>query len=972
MPVTAPDRRIHLRGRLGSLALLAVLAALLTAGPSPFSGHAVGSTPQPTSLNLTSGLDPSRDHSVPSAPFPPESNGPIVQWPMFLHDLGRSGANLGEVTIAPGNVSSLSHLWTYKTTGGVSSSMAVVNGTAYFGDWDGRLYAVNVANGSLEWKTPLPGSADYTDCNEMGIAATPAVWNGTVYVGGGNPSMYAVSARNGSILWSLDLANVSGSSSPWTAHKIWSSAAIYNGSLYVGMASGCDLPLVRGALFQIGLSSHQVEHTFWTLPKGQIGPGIWSSPTIDPVSNTVWVTTGNEGTSDTTYARSIVELNASNVSQVLGYAQRARAFQDWDFADGVTLFHSSGGTPMVVAVNKNGIAYAFNESDLWTNGSSPSAWTLTLTATGSDFYAPPAYDGHDLYFGNVNAVVNGSIHQGSVWCVNPDNGSVQWTQTVASSIYGGITYANGLVIAGLTGGGFAVLNATNGKFLYNGTSGDIWGEPVVLNGELLVTYGTLFSPTLGGAIEAFALPISGAAQASLAPGGPSTTYEFQGSVAGGIHPFNASWAFGDGATAKGISTVHSYAAAGTYEAALTVTDAAGRAFVVNLTVTADDPLQLGTAATINPVNLGGTTRLSTIVSGGAPPFNFSWTGLPPGSLPVNSSSPNLQIRPTIAGSYNVSVTVEGGMGQANRSNLTLWVDGPSNLTVIASTSSGAAPLNVSFRVQSQFPITTGAYSWRFSDGSMASTAAPFHVFRTVGEATAEVRVSYPGGSSAFASSKVDVEAPLVVNITSIRPSEVGAAAQVVASPLGGSGTYTWSWVGLPDGCSGVNSSILVCVPAVSAKFESSVWVSDSIGLIASANFTWAVAPELVVSAQVTSNASGSCQSPRATMIGVSANATGGIPPIEYEWTGPGNLVESGRNSSWNVSAPGRSIFTVTATDALGISVNSGVSVVSSLPSCAAPGLANSTDSILELGALGFAAVGVGIGAILVARRRRSG
>jgi len=686
-------------------------------------------------------------------------SGPIAEWPTYSHDLQRTGANLEESTIAVGNASALAPLWTFNTTGVVSGSLAVVNGTAYFGAWDGDLYAVNADTGTLDWKVALPGHADYTGCHEPGIAATPAVWNNTVYIGGGNPSLYAVNAQNGSIEWTLDLANVSGSSTPWTAEKIWSSAALYDGSIYLGVASGCDSPLVRGALFQIGLRDHMVDHAFFTLPAGEIGPGIWSSPSVDPTSNTVWVTTGNEGSFETTYARSVVELNASNVSQVLGFAQRAVPFEDLDFGEGATLFQSSGGTPMVVAVNKNGIAYAFNDSALRPNGASPDAWTVTLTPDSGTSFVPPAYDGHYLYFGSVATTLpNGTAVVGSVRCVYPDNGTTRWIVGVSSGVYGGLTYADGTVVVGLTGGEVEILDAATGAPVFSAAMNYVWGEPVVVNGELLVPMGALASWNGGGAVEAFAMPVVARPTATIVAGSSETAYAFHASVAGGVTPYEIAWTFGDGTTGSGGSVGHSYTSAGYYNATVNVTDATGRTSSASLTVRANDPQSVVLSLRPDRVNLGESTWVNATVRGGAAPFTYVWQGLPPGAPTLPPAAPDVVVTPRGEGKFDLSLLVNGSLGQSTVANATLWVDGPTELTIVASPSDGVPPLTVSFRLLAEYAITSGTYEWQFGDGGTSTSPSPVHTYPEEGQYPVQVTVLYPGGTLANASIGVIVVA----------------------------------------------------------------------------------------------------------------------------------------------------------------------------------------------------------------------
>ena len=892
---------------------------------------------------------------------------------MFLHDLGRTGANLQEVAIAPLNASDLQPIWTYNTTGAVTGSMAEVNGTVYFGAWDGYLYAVNAYNGSREWRTALPGPSDYTSCGEPGIAGTPAVWNGTVFVGGGNPFLYAVSAANGSVLWHVDLANVTGSASVWTAHKIWSSPALYHGSLYIGVASGCDAPLVRGALFQIGLADHKVDHVFWTLPAHQIGPGIWSSPSIDPASNTVWATTGNEYLTDTTYARSVVELNASNVSQLLGYAQRSPPFVDFDFGDGATLFHSWNGTPMAVAVNKNGVAYAFNESDLNPNGSAPNAWTRTLTPTQSTSYVPPAFDGRYLYFGTVDTVLPGGAHvAGSVQCVYPDNGTTRWMVGVSSAVYGGITYADGLVVVGLTNGGVDVLNASTGDPLFTAPTGEAWGEPLIVNGELLVSSGNTAGSTGGGSVQAWAVPMRATATADLLSGGRSTEYEFSTSITGGVVPYTIQWSFADGSNASAATVAHAFSAAGAYNVTLVVEDARGASIVRYFLVSANDPLDVYPSISVNPVHLGESTWINATVVGGGAPLSFLWSGLPPGTPSVGSTTSEILVLPAQEGVYNVSVVVNGSLGQSDRANITLWVDGPGSVRVFATPSVGPPPLTVSFQFLTPYVITSALFAWQFGDGGTSSTRAPSHTYLAPGRFPVSLTIEYPGGTQGNASTVVSVVEPLSLSAPSSLVTEVGRTVSINATVTGGLAPYSFDWQGLPAACPRANLSDLSCAPTAAGDYAIGVDVTDVLGTTETTNLLLSVANPPTVHAVVATNRTGTCSDPQNATVGVAATASGGVAPLTYSWSGPGGRTSSAANAVWTIAPSGPASFTVLVTDALGGSANSSVTVTPGLPECATSGstpLAGAGAWFVAAGAIGLLAVAV---SLVLWRRRRGG
>ena len=70
----------------------------------------------------------------------------------------------------------------------------VVNGTVYFACGD-RIYAVDLATGSLKWRYPsdqgLGGS----------VKATPAYYNGAIYFGAGDENLYCLDAQTGAFRW---------------------------------------------------------------------------------------------------------------------------------------------------------------------------------------------------------------------------------------------------------------------------------------------------------------------------------------------------------------------------------------------------------------------------------------------------------------------------------------------------------------------------------------------------------------------------------------------------------------------------------------------------------------------------------------------------------------------------------------------------------------------------------------------------
>jgi hypothetical protein len=71
-------------------------------------------------------------------------------------------------------------------------------------------------------------------------------------------------------------------------HYNWSSPLIYNGDAFIGIASNCDSPLVQGQLLEVNLTSHQITATYNFVPNGEVGGDVWTSPTVDPETNTIF------------------------------------------------------------------------------------------------------------------------------------------------------------------------------------------------------------------------------------------------------------------------------------------------------------------------------------------------------------------------------------------------------------------------------------------------------------------------------------------------------------------------------------------------------------------------------------------------------------------------------------------------------------------------------------------------------------
>ena len=432
-----------------------------------------------------------------------------LDWPTYLHGVQRSGAT-DETILSTSNASRLTLLWSHKTGGPIAAQPIVVGSVAYVGSWDGYEYALDVTTGAVKWKTYLGVTTTTVPrCGPtpIGVTSSATVQNGVVYVGGGDTSWYALDAMTGKVLWTV----YTGDNSATEGYYNWASPLLYHGFAYIGIASLGDCPLVEGELLQVDVRTHVVVHTF-SMGTGNVGGGIWTSPSLDMATNTLYMTTGSIVSYATQpYAQAIVALDASSLAlKGVWQLPPAQAMNDADWGTTPILFDVAGGRHVVAAANKNGFMYAFDRTRL----AAGPLWHERIAAgggcptCGAGSVSSPAWGAGRLYVASGNTRINGLKYAGSVRALDPTTGRFLWQHGTNGIVLGALTYAHGLVIAG-AGAVLEVLDAATGKQLFAYTTGNaIYGPASVSNGRIYAT-------STDGSVYAFGL--SGTTS-SLPPG----------------------------------------------------------------------------------------------------------------------------------------------------------------------------------------------------------------------------------------------------------------------------------------------------------------------------------------------------------------------------------------------------------------------------------------------------------------------
>lgn len=452
------------------------------------------------------------------------TSNPALDWTQYLHGPQHDSVSAA-TAFTTSNAASARDVWHWqppsisgKPAPRLDASPTVAAGLVYIGAESGGFYALSETTGKVAWSRVLDTQPTGT-CAARGITSTAAVapdpvtGTSTVYVSGAR-YLYALNAASGAVVWKTEIGPASAVAD---SYYNWSSPTVADGHIYVGMASGCDNPLIRGGLVELDQHTGQVLATWYTVPAGSVGGSIWSSAEVTSSGSDVWVTTGNEcdPTIDTCpagnqdgYSLSLVHLSGSLALQQATQLVTPGGGHDWDFGASPVLFGSGSPVPSTVgACNKDGVFYALAANPL---GSAPE-WTDTIGApsgNGNMCLAAAVWDdpAGALYIGGNPTVIRGTSYGGSVRQVNPATGAYIWQTGLPCSVMGTPSLDSAGVLS--VGTYICPSGATPGAYLINASTGAILKSLAVGGGHVfsqpVFAQGTLFVATEAKGLYNFA------------------------------------------------------------------------------------------------------------------------------------------------------------------------------------------------------------------------------------------------------------------------------------------------------------------------------------------------------------------------------------------------------------------------------------------------------------------------------------
>ncbi len=413
------------------------------------------------------------------------------------------------------------------------------------------------------------------------------------------------------------------------------------------------------------------------------------------------------------------------------------------------------------------------------------------------------------------------------------------------------------------------------------------------------------------------------------------------------------------------------AAAGNYTVQVNVTDAAQ--YLVSSTLTFDvhgPPAIMQLTALPTALDAHQTLSLLAVLSGGTPPIQYLWTGLPDGC--ASNDSAMLACQPSTPTSGVVTLTATDADGWVTNGSVRVDIaPDPAFTSGVAAPS--AVDVGTSVNIWANVTGGTGPYGFVYSGGPpgclLGDSSANECLPSVAGNFTIEARVTDAAGFSVYENVTLSVNPTMSLPTVAASPGaiDLGQSVTVDATPVGGTSPYSLVFTGLPSGCAAVPSSTSVsCTPRVAGTFRVTVTVTDALGQTMAGSGSLVVHRDPSVGLTV-ANGSPTTLGNSLDLVAAATNGSGGF---SYAYTGLPTGCASQNTSALTCTptATGTYLVTVTVHDSLGVSATA---------QTFANVTASSSTSVLGLSGTGFdllivgIVVLVGIAAAVLVRRRRA-
>jgi polyvinyl alcohol dehydrogenase (cytochrome) len=429
-----------------------------------------------------------------------------AEWTQYGHDPSNTRTNPTGTMITAANVSTLAKSWEVDGLVGVSGTPAIAGDTAYFGDWNGTVWAVHLDTGQELWHTPIAGGF---------IVAAPTVTDDAVFIADGH-TLYRLDRATGAIQWQAvtnesPLAQIN--ASPVVVDDL-----VLQGTASIQDAVGAADQVFRGSLGAYDLASGQEKWRFYATngdATGGSGVGIWSTPAIDTRRGLLFVGTGNTSSEPTApLADSLLAIDyktgalkwSTQFTPIDVFPNGSPVGKDVDVGASPNLW-TSNGRDFVGVGDKGGVYHALDRD------TGKVAWQTPLTPGG--FFggiigSASFVDGELVIPSNGGELsTNTPTNVARVFALDPATGSIKWTSAdFPGMIFAPVSSVPGVAFVGTDQGTMAALDSGTGKQLWSFAAPNKTAcGPSIVGNRLVWGYGFfLFGGGGPGGVISFTVP----------------------------------------------------------------------------------------------------------------------------------------------------------------------------------------------------------------------------------------------------------------------------------------------------------------------------------------------------------------------------------------------------------------------------------------------------------------------------------
>jgi PKD repeat protein len=383
----------------------------------------------------------------------------------------------------------------------------------------------------------------------------------------------------------------------------------------------------------------------------------------------------------------------------------------------------------------------------------------------------------------------------------------------------------------------------------------------------------------------------------------STTTYWEGYGSYGTAPYNYYWFVNGVNTSAGLYLKYSFPSSGKYNISLLIDDSQGAKTYAYLNVTVEPLPRVRISESLNATDVGIPVQFSSLISGGSPFFNFTWSISGIGIVGYQASLTYIFSQP---GSYNVSLTVSDGSGNSASSSIGIRINPLPEATIHAQYS------NIDPNVTDNFNsnITGGTpgftYKWYINGSLEGNSSSITWSFSSAGIYPVRLVITDSQGISDSYSTDITVASyPSASIITSSEDLDANVSDQFRASGFGGIGPYGYEWIIAGHEFDNSTVSYAFRTPG---NYSVQLIISDSFGKDASTSITVDVHPDPSISV------SWSGKPVVSKPFSLNANITGGISPYQISWIFPSGQHENGTSISHVFSSSGPETFEVQVSD----------------------------------------------------------